>query len=95
MKKKYLIIGFCLCFTFYHSQTINDSLTQKNKIINLAEVIISDSKNNSQGSEIISQIDQQLRPTNSAQDLLSLVPGLFIAQHAGGGKAEQIFFARI
>ena len=28
---------------------------------------------------------------NSAQDLLRLVPGLFIAQHAGGGKAEQIF----
>ena len=26
-----------------------------------------------------------------AQDLLRLVPGLFIAQHQGGGKAEQIF----
>ena len=36
-------------------------------------------------------IDKLLRPINSSQDLLTLVPGLFIAQHAGGGKAEQIF----
>lgn len=40
---------------------------------------------------VISQVDMKLRPVNSAQDLLRLVPGLFIAQHAGGGKAEQIF----
>jgi outer membrane receptor protein involved in Fe transport len=35
--------------------------------------------------------DFVLRPRNSAQDMLRLVPGLVIAQHAGGGKAEQIF----
>lgn len=40
---------------------------------------------------IISGIDMQLRPIDNAQNLLRLVPGLFIAQHAGGGKAEQIF----
>lgn len=39
----------------------------------------------------ISAIDIQLRPARSSQDVLRLVPGLFIAQHAGGGKAEQIF----
>lgn len=44
-----------------------------------------------QSSLVINHIDRQLRPANSAQDLLTLVPGLFIAQHAGGGKAEQIF----
>lgn len=32
-----------------------------------------------------------LAPHNSAQDILRVVPGLVIAQHAGGGKAEQIF----
>ncbi len=32
-----------------------------------------------------------MQPAKSAQDLLRLVPGLFIAQHQGGGKAEQIF----
>jgi outer membrane cobalamin receptor len=41
--------------------------------------------------EIISAIDISTRAINSAQDVLRLVPGLFIAQHAGGGKAEQIF----
>lgn len=35
--------------------------------------------------------DFALRPRNSAQDMLRVVPGLVIAQHAGGGKAEQIF----
>ena len=30
-------------------------------------------------------------PHNSTQDLLRVVPGLVIAQHAGGGKADQIF----
>ncbi|HLP53483.1 MAG TPA: TonB-dependent receptor [Fluviicola sp.] len=42
-------------------------------------------------SSYLSQLDFENRPKNSAQDMLRLVPGLFIAQHAGGGKAEQIF----
>lgn len=40
---------------------------------------------------IVSSLDIHLRPTNTSQDILRMVPGLFIAQHAGGGKAEQIF----
>ena len=32
-----------------------------------------------------------LNPIKNTQELLRFVPGLFIAQHAGGGKAEQIF----
>src|SRR5690606_228488 len=39
----------------------------------------------------VSSLDFKLRPHNSTQDLLRVVPGLFIAQHAGGGKAEQLF----
>lgn len=39
----------------------------------------------------ISGLDLQQRPVNTTQDLLRLVPGLFTAQHQGGGKAEQIF----
>ncbi|MBW7468134.1 hypothetical protein ABID22_002534 [Pontibacter aydingkolensis] len=39
----------------------------------------------------ISTIDMSLRPIQNSQDVLRNVPGLFIAQHAGGGKAEQIF----
>lgn len=43
------------------------------------------------GKVTVSPLDIKLRPTSTSQDLLRLVPGLFIAQHAGGGKAEQIF----
>ncbi len=42
-------------------------------------------------SQQIRKIDMQLRPFRTTQDMLRLVPGLVIAQHAGGGKAEQIF----
>ena len=40
---------------------------------------------------VISKIDLQTTPVNSSQEVLRKVPGLFIGQHAGGGKAEQIF----
>ena len=40
---------------------------------------------------VISKIDLQTSPVNSSQEILRKVPGLFIGQHAGGGKAEQIF----
>ena len=59
--------------------------------LDLAEVTVSQPRDLNQTLAAISHIDQTLRPLNSAQDLLRLVPGLFIAQHAGGGKAEQIF----
>ena len=39
----------------------------------------------------ISKIDLLTNPVNSSQEILRKVPGLFIGQHAGGGKAEQIF----
>ena len=39
----------------------------------------------------ISGLDLKLRPVNSTQDLMRLVPGLFTSQHQGGGKAEQLF----
>ncbi len=42
-------------------------------------------------SRPIGDLDVRLRPRESSQELLRLTPGLFIAQHAGGGKAEQIF----
>lgn len=57
--------------------------------IELADVLISSGADRPVNT--LSPIDIQLRPTNTAQDILRIVPGLFIAQHAGGGKAEQIF----
>lgn len=42
-------------------------------------------------SRVTRELDVRLRPRDSSQELLRLAPGLVIAQHAGGGKAEQIF----
>lgn len=58
--------------------------------IGLNEVIIAPGLNNN-SFHTLSSLDLNLRPVNSSQDLMRLVPGLFIAQHMGGGKAEQIF----
>jgi hypothetical protein len=35
--------------------------------------------------------DFELRPSSTPSDILRLVPSLVISQHAGGGKADQIF----
>lgn len=55
----------------------------------LADVVVTDQMTSEINS--ISQVDINLRPVQTSQDILRMVPGLFIAQHAGGGKAEQIF----
>lgn len=39
----------------------------------------------------VSRVDLSVNPVKSPQEMLRTVPGLFIAQHAGGGKAEQMF----
>ncbi len=39
----------------------------------------------------ITQADLEINPVTSTQEVLRTVPGLFIGQHAGGGKAEQLF----
>ncbi|MES2730824.1 MAG: TonB-dependent receptor, partial [Bacteroidota bacterium] len=72
------------------NQTATANFDLSPSALNLSEVTIASGRDPAR-SDLINQIDRQLRPVNSAQDLLTLVPGLFIAQHAGGGKAEQIF----
>ncbi len=57
--------------------------------LDLSEVRINSKKTSGLGT--ISAVDIKVRPVNTSQDVLRIVPGLFIAQHAGGGKAEQIF----
>lgn len=60
------------------------------KISSLAEVSINAGSRNGM-FKTISDLDIHLRPINNSQEVLRMVPGLFIGQHAGGGKAEQIF----
>ncbi len=58
--------------------------------VNLQEVVITP-QSAAASFHTISKIDLNLQPVRSAQDILRSVPGLFIGQHQGGGKAEQIF----
>ncbi|MEP6951486.1 MAG: TonB-dependent receptor plug domain-containing protein [Ginsengibacter sp.] len=59
--------------------------------VDLKEIIITP-QSNSASFHNISEIDLNMRPVNSSQDLMRLVPGLFLGQHQGGGIAEHIFF---
>ena len=54
----------------------------------LGEIVV---RKSAKEVNIISTIDIETSPTWSSQEILRKVPGLFIGQHAGGGKAEQIF----
>ncbi len=60
------------------------------KVTSLSEVTINASSNTGI-FKTISDLDIHLRPINNSQEIMRMVPGLFIGQHAGGGKAEQIF----
>lgn len=70
-------------------KTINVQLIKGS--VNLQDVIISAKINSIITARALSSLDLNMKPARSAQDLLRLVPGLFIAQQVGGGKAEQIF----
>ncbi|WP_108866345.1 TonB-dependent receptor [Aquimarina aquimarini] len=58
------------------------------KAVSLDQIVITPEIN---ALKLITDIDIRTNPVNSSQDVLRKVPGLFIGQHAGGGKAEQIF----
>jgi outer membrane cobalamin receptor len=78
-------------FAQYTTQDTTEVTARKN-ILDLKAVTVVSSAAAGVGSfHTLSGIDLNLLPVRSAQDLLRLVPGLFIAQHQGGGKAEQIF----
>ena len=55
---------------------------------NLTQVHVSNQVKNT--SQLV-DIDLKNNPVKSSQEILRKVPGLIIGQHAGGGKAEQIF----
>jgi hypothetical protein len=58
------------------------------KIFQLEELVLRKEMN---ALQTIAKLDLQVNPVNSSQELLRKIPGLIIGQHAGGGKAEQIF----
>ena len=60
--------------------------------VHMGEMLIqADRAFSAASSRAVRQFDLQTRPSHTAHQMLQLAPGLIIAQHAGGGKAEQIF----
>lgn len=75
-------------FQFVVSDITNWKIQLYPAPVELSQVIITPEINT---LNKIKQVDLNLNPVKSSQEILQKVPGLFIAQHAGGGKAEQIF----
>ncbi|MDQ3048268.1 MAG: TonB-dependent receptor [Bacteroidota bacterium] len=73
------------------NQTTKISVLLLPTALNLSEIIIAESGEVGTTMQTLSKIDISLRPTRSSQDILRMVPGLVTAQHAGGGKSEQIY----
>ena len=84
------ILGYKkLQFTLNETQLKNKTtLTLETKVFLLEELELTKKMDPIQ---TVVKIDLEKKPVNSSQDILQKVPGLFIGQHAGGGKAEQIF----
>ncbi|MBK9271526.1 MAG: TonB-dependent receptor plug domain-containing protein [Saprospiraceae bacterium] len=78
----------------YKTDTIQFDPANKEKLtvilesvfVQLNQVDVSEPLNNN-----LQKIDLNFNPVQNTQELMRKVPGLFIAQHAGGGKAEQMF----
>lgn len=75
-KKNFIIVG------------TENKIVLEEDIFRLNEIVIQQKVS---ALNVISKIDLQTTPVNSSQEILRKVPGLFIGQHAGGGKAEQLF----
>lgn len=78
----------------YESRTLTIDIASpvirlRSSLQSLKEVVITSPSN--RVFKTLSDLDIHVRPIVNSQEVLRLVPGLFIGQHAGGGKAEQIF----
>jgi len=102
--KNIQIGNYDLAFSFIGYKTVILNIVVKENVtdtitVNLEESITGLNEVTVQGMRPVSAastkeiqaIDLQLKPVRTSQDMLLMVPGLFIAQHQGGGKAEQIF----
>jgi hypothetical protein len=59
-------------------------------VVNMKDIVITQNSGQQKFSTL-ARVDLDLKPVKNTQELMRVVPGLFVAQHAGGGKAEQIF----
>lgn len=74
--------------TYRYKGSAQTPIVLEEQVFSLNEVVISPE---SDALQLLVDINTEQNPVNSSQEILRQVPGLFIGQHAGGGKAEQIF----
>ncbi|NME72588.1 TonB-dependent receptor [Flammeovirga aprica] len=85
---QFSIVGFYTQVKVLKDLNEEISIVLKEQIVSLEEISISSRVD---AHHIMTDIDIQKNPVNSSQDILQKIPGIVIGQHAGGGKAEQIF----
>ncbi len=89
-----IIYFYSLGFNNYELTISEDTLDAKIEVVlkesavSLVQVVLV-SKVNALSNFV--NVDVKANPVKSSQEILRKVPGLIIGQHAGGGKAEQIF----
>lgn len=83
-------LGYKTYVLVIHPQHVNEGvqIALEESSINLDQVVVVSKVD---AMSRIVNIDVQNDPVKSSQEILRKVPGLLIGQHAGGGKAEQIF----
>jgi outer membrane receptor protein involved in Fe transport len=80
-----------ILYIWLSSQAVLAQQTQTNSAQPVEVFVFGQQPASTASEQTIRQRDFELRPTTTPSDILRLVPGLFIAQHQGGGKADQIF----
>lgn len=87
---KVVLLGYETRALVLNSQDFNNAfkVVLKEKSYQLDELVITEQLD---ALSTISKMDINTNPVNSSQEVLRKVPGLIIGQHAGGGKAEQLF----
>jgi outer membrane receptor protein involved in Fe transport len=93
------VVGDTIVVSFIGFETVRQPLTATDLRKNITIKLESEAfdleqvniTNSIKAINTVTSIDLKVFPVNSSQELLRSVPGLFIGQHAGGGKAEQIF----
>ena len=84
------LLGYRTKIVVLETSSFESKLTivLEEKIFQLEEMVITEELN---ALSTITRLDINTNPVNSSQEVLRKVPGLIIGQHAGGGKAEQLF----
>lgn len=82
------LLGYNTKFIIANNLNSTKNVVLSEKSFQLEELVISEELN---ALSTITRLDLNTSPVNSSQEVLRKVPGLIIGQHAGGGKAEQLF----